>query len=135
MKLSEVIAETIRQAQALRHARQEQWAKASGGLPVLPASQIPELPPPEWQQLRAFLRRQSPAVVYALLALMYLGRDGPCEKRYNFLKWYSWASGNYPNPKIGVDKLLSKIQLADYLERALEELADQDIDVDQLLGA
>ena len=82
-------------------------------------------------ELREFLRRQTAGVVYALIAIMYVGRDGLAHG--DFLAHYEQMSDTFPTPEIAIDQMLRKTPLADYLQRGIDRLAAAGIDVDALL--
>ena len=90
---------------------------------------------PELHELHAFLRKQTVGVLFAMTAIMYLGRDGHDDHRYDFLKSYTQISEFCENTDEAPDFLLVKVPLPDYLERGLDVLVAEGLDVDELLGS
>ena len=85
----------------------------------------------EERRLREFLEAQPPAVVYLLIAIMYLGR-GDFEAK-DLLDQYGDMSEACGNPKAAARQMVVKLPLPDYLEQGLNKLARAGMDVDKLL--
>jgi hypothetical protein len=106
----------------------------SKGLIAVRASDLPATAPvkPEKERLRTFLLGQPPAIIYAVMTVMYLGR-GDYGSELDFLERYTQLSDVARKPEWGVNQMVNKIPLADYLERGMKLAAAIGIAVDDLL--
>jgi len=87
----------------------------------------------EERRVREFLLTQPAAVVYILIALMYLGRGDFDAKE--LLDQYADMRDEFGDPKSASRQMLVKFQLPDYLEQGLKKLATAGMDVDKLIAA
>jgi hypothetical protein len=136
MKFSEFVHETIRLERAIpwqdypNHVYGFLFGKFYRRY-TLPAD-LPLIP--ERERLRAFLRGQPPAFLYALVALHELGQGENAMDRLDFLEWYAAASDRCPTLDDAVAEVLTKTMLAEDLLWGLELVSDAAIDMDQLLS-
>jgi hypothetical protein len=133
MKLSQVIAETIRLARAIPR---RQAANPNGKKSVaVRVSDLSPPPPPTTEEecLHSFLLGQPAAVVYAVMTVMYLGR-GDYDKEFDFPERYAQLSDTFHKPQWAVSQMINKSLLADYLERGMRLAARLGIDVDDVFS-
>jgi len=90
---------------------------------------------PEQERLRQFLESQPANVVYMLLTLMYLGRDDYLEEWSSFLELSQDIGESFGDAKLAAWQMLVTVPLAEYLEAGLNLLANNGVDVKNLVAA
>ena len=83
------------------------------------------------KDLKAFLVPLSPAEIYMLITLMYLGRDGGGVA--GLIDNYQQMSDTFTTPKRAIDQMLEKSRLHDYLRSGVDTLEAAGIDIDTLV--
>jgi hypothetical protein len=133
MKLSEIVREIISMGRAANQARTAEGPEddsplvtSGGDTATMKARTAEEC------RLREFLEAQPPAVVYMLIAMMYLGRGDYDAK--DLLDQYADMSEAFGNPKGAARQMLVKLALPEYLEEGLKKLARAGLDADKLLA-
>ncbi len=86
----------------------------------------------EERRLDSFLQSQTPAVVYLLTAVMYLGR-GDFEVK-DLRDQYEAMSESFGGREWAARQMMEKLPLPDYLEQGLQKLIQSRFDADRLLG-
>ena len=130
MRLSDAIRRVIDLAAAIRDYWDTELPKRHPHYPLIRAGEDSGPPPPQEDELRAFLRALPPDDLYAIMAIMYLGRGdynavGVAEERRRLMN-------TFPDPDYASRFMMSKGPLAEYLQDGLATLAADGIDVDTL---
>jgi hypothetical protein len=132
MKLSETVRAAIALARAANQARVGEDTEDDSPLVIWGGdTAMMKTRTAEERRLREFLEAQPAAVVYLLIAIMYLGR-GDFEAK-DLLDQYTDMREMFGNPTSAVRRMFVKLPLPDYLEQGLNKLARAGIDVDKVL--
>lgn len=122
MELSAIVRTVIQMATL-------SWASAAPKREELPWGRIQLTP--EKRALREYLIGQPEPVIYALTLIMYAGRGD--FNITHLINLYEQIRSRFPRPEDAVFQMMEKAPLPEYLEAGLGLLADNGIDVDQLL--
>lgn len=131
MKLSETIAGIAALSQARNEHFRVETNKRCPGQKFISGTVLAAIPPaPQGQELRRLLSAQTPAMLYLLVAIMYIGRGDfdPAD----LLDHYVEVSDRLVKPVLAIETLLSKGVVGDLLQRGVIELAAVGVDVDGL---
>jgi hypothetical protein len=131
MRLSEVVNRVIELSSKIYDYYAAELPKRHPNYPLVNPDDESTPPPPEEKELRDFLAALPGEVIYQLLLIMYLGREGlntdDLAGYYESLKELSGA------PADAASLLLDEATLADELADGLEELRKHKINVDKML--
>jgi hypothetical protein len=128
-------SEVLRKAITLARGRREYWnrelPKRHRDYPIVHPGEDSGPPPPEEIQLRELLMGLPEDMIYKLIMLMYIGRDGSGVPDVAGL--LGAMKRDFPKPEWAVSLMMGKAALDDYLAEGLEKLGHHDIDVDEPL--
>ena len=134
MKLAKIVRQAISLARAASDARVA--ADAADDSPIVSSGRYTSTAKPitlEERRLRAFLDSQPAAVVYMLIAIMYLGRGDydPKELPERYLE----MSETFGSPASAQRQMLVTMDLAGYLDEGYKRVGKTGIDIDKLVAA
>jgi hypothetical protein len=130
MKLSEVVAEVIELASAIRNYWAHELPRLHPDYPMVRPDDAAEKPPKEEKQLKALLSKMPEDIVYQLALIMYLGR-GDFDVS-DLAGQYEALRENFDTPSAAISQMMEKAPLADYLMEGVEELKRNRLDIDNL---
>jgi hypothetical protein len=133
MKVSEIVQQAVSLAKAANEARSAEGAEdspivASGGYTATVKPRIAEE-----RRLREFLEKQSPSMIYLLLAITYLGRGDFAAK--DLLDQYRDMGDAFVNAQLAARLMFGMFTLPEFLEMGMAKLARAGLDVDTLIGS
>ena len=131
VKLSEVVKEVIRLAQATREYWDTELPKRHPDYPLVHSGEDSGPPPPQEVQLQKLLTELPEDMIYKLILIMYLGR-GDFSTR-DLAGHFEQMKETFAKPEWAVSQMMEKAPLADYLAQGLDELSKNRVDVDKLL--
>jgi len=134
MQLSEITREVIALGEALNAAREaEEWDDES---PLISSGELATLMPAiaaAEKRFSDFLQGQPAAVIYLLRAMRYFGR-GDFGTKEELLDWATDLSEIFSDPRTVAEDIVMDFTVPEYLEDALNKLAEMGINVDELVN-
>jgi hypothetical protein len=133
MSFSDILRQAISLAKAVYEARMAQ--DRGDDLPIVASGSIPSTlksRTAEERRLDAFLKSQSPAVIYLLTAIMYLGR-GDFEVK-DLRDQYEEMSASFGGREWAARQMIEKLPLPEYLQQGFKKLIHAGVDVDRFLA-
>jgi hypothetical protein len=130
-RLSDVVAEVLRLATAIRKYWAAELPRVHPDYPMIRPNDPVEKPPKEEKQLNSYLKDQSADNVYRLALIMYLGRgDFDVD---DLAGQYEKLKDNFENPEAVIVQMTEKAPLADYIMEGVGELKRNRLDINNLL--
>jgi Protein of unknown function (DUF3775) len=131
VKLSEVLRKVITLARSRREYWNRELPKRHRDYPIVHPGEDSGPPPPEEIQLRELLSGLPEDMIYKLIMIMYIGRDGSGVPDVAGL--LQEMRRDFPKSEGAVSQMMGKALLDDYLTEGLAKLRNHNIDVDKLL--
>ncbi|HUE72485.1 MAG TPA: DUF3775 domain-containing protein [Pirellulaceae bacterium] len=130
MKRSEIVANVIDLASAIRNYWNSELPKRHSKYPVILPGEDSGPPPRETSELKDLLTSLPDEEIHVLVLLMYLGRGDFTVDQ--LAEHYESVKQRFPKREWAVSQILGKAPLADYLTDGAAELKKSGIDLDDL---
>lgn len=128
MKLSEVVRRLIRLGDASRVYWARELPRHHPHYPIIRDGEDSGPPPPEDAQIRSLLNRLPEDQLYALIALLYVGRGDFLAD--HLVLTYQTMKEMFPSKDLVIAQMTGNSTLAEYLTDAMEEIEKHHIDLD-----
>jgi hypothetical protein len=129
MKLEKIVHDVVALVEKINKALDAELPKKYPEYPFVKQGEDVE-PLPKERELRNYLSKLSPDVVYNLTLLMYLGRgDFGAD---NLQQRKAEIKERFPKPEWAVSQMAGKAPLGEYLEHGVELLRDKGVTLEDL---